>query len=210
MAQMVHTLEKTEKIREEVKASAFSNVISLSFCCLKAFPSQILVNESVLKLKRLDLSHNSIVEIPSSISMLVGLKELWLQHNPLEIFPDGVCHLPKLELIDIAHTKVSELPTELANLTKLYEVDWRSTPLADNLVKAGVETNDILKLRKYLNSLNTRKHLEMQLHEYLQGEHYIQDADKKGINNLVHMLVMVRRCVTRRSSSLRVYLSNYI
>lgn len=186
------TLEKVEKIREEVKASNFSNVLSLGFCCLKSFPAQILANESVAKLKRLDLSHNHLLEIPSSISVLVGLKELWLQHNPLETFPDGVCHLPKLELIDIAHTKIADLPTELANLTKLYQVDWRFTPLADNLVKVGVETNDILKLRKHLNNLNTRKQLEIQLHEYLQGEHYIQDADKKGIKNLVHMLVMVR------------------
>lgn len=191
MAQMINTLEKTEKIREEVKASAFSNMISLSFCCLKVFPAQILANESVLKLKRLDLSHNSLSEIPPSISILVGLKELWLQHNPLEVFPEGVCHLPKLELIDIAHTKIAELPTELAHLTKLYEMDWRFSPLADNLTKLGVDTNDILKLRKHLNNLNTRKHLELQLHEYLQGEHYIQDADKKGIKNMVHMLVMV-------------------
>jgi len=190
------TLEKTEKIREEVKASAYSNIMNLSFCCLKAFPAQILVNESVLKLKRLDLSHNSISEIPASISMLTGLKELWLQHNPLKVFPVGVQQIVKLELIDISHTLIEELPTELANLTQLYEVDWRFTPLAENLAKSGVETNDVLKLRKYLVCLDTRKQLEMQLHEYLEGEHYIQDADKKGISTLVQMLVQVRVVVS--------------
>ena len=185
------SLEKSEKLREEIKASVFSNIISASFCCLKNFPAQILANESILKLKRLDLSHNCISEIPSSISMLVGLKELWLQHNPLAKFPEGVTLLANLELIDIAHTLVAELPTELANLQNLYEMDWRHTPLSKSLTKCGVETNDILALKKHLIALNTRKQLELQLFEYLEGEHYIQDADKKGIATLIQMLVQV-------------------
>jgi len=198
IAAMSLTLEKTEKVRDEIKASVFSNMISLSFCCLRSFPDQILANESVLKLRRLDLSHNNISEIPASISILCNLKELWLQHNPLKQFPAGVQLIPKLELIDISNTLVEELPTELANLTSLYEVDWRFTPLATRLSKAGVETNDVLKLRKYFVSLNTRKQLELQLHEYLEGEHYIQDADKKGITTMIQMLVQV--CLPLTSS----------
>ena len=188
---MATNLEKSEKLREEVKASVFSNVLSASFCCLKSFPAQILVNESIVKLRRLDLSHNFISEIPSSISILTSLRELWLQHNPLAKFPDGIQSLPKLELIDIAHTLVPELPTELANLTNLYEFDWRFTPLAESLTKRGVDTNNVLALRKYLVNLDTRKQLESQLYEYLESEHYIQDADKKGISSLIAVLVEV-------------------
>ena len=190
------TLEKTEKVREEIKASAFTGILSLSFCCLHSFPAQILGNDSVLKLKRLDLSHNNISELPPSISVLTGLKELWLQHNPIKQFPLGVQFIPKLELIDISHTFIEELPTELANLTNLYEVDWRCTPLAEMLSKRGVETNNVLQLRKFLVSWNTRKQLEIQLHEYLEGEHYIQDADKKGISTLIQILVQVQTIYT--------------
>lgn len=185
------TLEKTEKIREEIKAAVHSNVISLSFCCLHTFPPQLLGNESILSLKRLDLSHNSISVIPKEISSLLNLKELWLQHNPIVTFPVGLQDMPKLEVIDISHTLIEEIPTEIANLTKLYEVDWRSTPLSANLAKCGVEVNDILKLRKHLQALDTRKQLEIQLFEYLEGEHYIQDADKKGIASLIMALVQV-------------------
>ena len=192
MSSLVLNLEKTEKIREEIKAAVFTNIISLSFCCLKAFPSHILGNESILKLKRLDLSHNHISDIPSEISTLVNLKEIWLQHNPIVNFPAGLQLMPKLEVIDISNTLIQELPSELANLTKLYELDWRSTPLVTTLNSAGVEVNDILKLKKYLKSVDTRKHLEMQLHEYLEGEHYIQDADKKGITGMIRALVQVR------------------
>jgi hypothetical protein len=186
------SLEKTDKVREEVKAAAFSHIASLSFCCLKAFPAQLLANESLLALRRLDLSHNHIAQIPDSISTLTNLKELWLQHNPLVEFPAGIPLMTKLEVIDISSTLIETIPAEMANLTKLYEVDWRSTPLAKTLLKFGIEVNDILKLRKHLLSLDTRKQLETQLFEYLEGEHYIQDADKKGIKTLILALVQVK------------------
>jgi hypothetical protein len=186
------SLEKTDKVREEVKAAAFSHIASLSFCCLKAFPAQLLANESLLTLRRLDLSHNHIAQIPDSISTLTNLKELWLQHNPLVEFPAGIPLMTKLEVIDISSTLIETIPAEMANLTKLYEVDWHSTPLAKTLLKFGIEVNDILKLRKHLLSLDTRKQLETQLFEYLEGEHYIQDADKKGIKTLILALVQVK------------------
>jgi hypothetical protein len=186
------TLEKKDKVRDEIKTSVFSNMLMLSHCCLKLFPSQLLANESILKLRRLDLSHNSIVEIPLSICLLVGLKELWLQHNPIAVFPPGVQALPKLELIDISSTNISELPTELAKLEQLYEFDWRHTPLAEHLLtKHHVETNDTLKLRKLLLNLNTRKELEHQLFEYLKDEHFIMDADVLGVKAEILALVKV-------------------
>jgi len=185
------TMEKKDKVRDEIRASVFSNMLMLSHCCLKSFPSQLLANEeSIMKLRRLDLSHNSIVAIPLSISLLVGLKELWLQHNPISVFPPGVQLLTKLELIDINSTNITELPTELAKLDKLYEFDWRHTPLADSLLKKHqVETNDVLKLRKLLLNQNTRRELEQQLFDYLLDEHFIMDADMPGIKAQILALV---------------------
>lgn len=188
---MSQLLEKKDKVREEIKAAAFSNVISLSFCCLKQFPPQLIGNESILGLRRLDLSHNAILDIPDTISTLVNLKEVWLQHNPIATFPLGLTLIPKLEVIDISHTEIAEIPTEASNLTNLFELDWRNTPLAAKLNGLGIEVNDILKLRKHLQALDTRKQLEIQLFEYLEGEHYIQDADKKGIKGLIKALVQV-------------------
>jgi Leucine-rich repeat (LRR) protein len=188
---MATTLENAEKIREEVKKSQFTCVINLSFCSIKSFPQSIMESKSLLQIKKLDLSHNCITCIPSSLSTLVGLKELWLQHNPLTALPDSLHNIANLELIDISHTLVSELTTEMANLTKLYEFDWRSTPLELNLKKYDIDTNDVLSLRKRLGSLNTRKKLEEQLTEYLSGEKYIQEADNPKIDTLISLLVEV-------------------
>mmetsp|Transcript_18836 Transcript_18836/g.31531 ORF Transcript_18836/g.31531 Transcript_18836/m.31531 type:complete len:402 (-) Transcript_18836:193-1398(-) len=185
------SLENAEKVRDEIKQSVFTNMLMMAHCCLKSFPSQLLANEeSLTRLRRLDLSHNYILEIPSSISLLVGLKELWLQHNPIDKFPDGVCALTNLELIDINSTNIAELPTELAYLDKIYEFDWRSTPLSKNLQsKHQIETNDVLSLRKLLKNQHTRKLLEAHLFEFLKDEHFIMDADMPGIKSRISFLV---------------------
>lgn len=185
-------LEKVDKIRDEIKNSASSNIIMLGHCCLHTFPLQIFGVESINKLQRLDLSHNNISEIPTSISCLISLKELWLQHNPLKYLPKEIQNLTKLELIDINSTCVSDVPTELANLEHLYEMDWRNTPLAPNLLlKHQIDENDVFGLRCLLVNLNTRKQLELQLFDYLFDEHYLMDADVVGIKSIIQLLVEV-------------------
>ena len=186
------SLEKTEKIREESKQSEYTNVIMLGHCCIKNFPIEILQLNTIQNLKRLDLSHNYIIEIPSSISVLVNLKELWLSNNPIEIFPKNIEYLTKLELIDINNTKIKTLPTEIALLEHLYEVDWRNTPLSAFLFETyEIIENDIFQLRTIFQQLHKRKVLETELFEYLYGEHFIMDADRPGIKEDIKLLVQV-------------------
>lgn len=187
------SLEKTEKVREEIKNSLFTNVMMLGHCCLKSFPEQILKQEYVVNLRRLDLSSNCIAVIPSSISVLISLRELWLSNNPIEKFPSKIDQLKKLELIDISNTKISEVPTELSLLEHLYDLDWRSTPLSTSLSKQhGVAENDIFGLRKLLTDQHTRRTLETELFDFLSGEHYLLDADRPGIKGDIKALVEVR------------------
>lgn len=191
------SLEKIEKIREESKQSEYTNVIMLGHCCIKQFPIQILQLNTIQNLKRLDLSNNYLSEIPSSISILVNLKELWLSNNPIENIPKSIEYLSKLELIDINNTKIKDLPTEISLLDHLYEVDWRNTPLSSFLLDTyQITENDIFQLRTIFQQLHTRKVLEIELFEYLYGEHFIMDADRPGIKEDIKLLVQVNNFIT--------------
>lgn len=186
-------IEKKERVRDEIKNCESSKMIMLGHAGLLAFPSQMFYySDAMLKLRRLDLSHNCITDIPSSISVLANLRELWLQSNPITEFPLALQFNIKLEVLDIRNTKISEVPFEVAKLTNLYELDWRSTPMAATLkTKYNVETNDVVALKDLLVNLNTRKTYEENLFEKLFGEHFIMDADKPGFKTAVKHLVQV-------------------
>jgi len=71
-------------------------------------------------LKRLDLSWNSIAEIPDrAFDGLVGLSELHLHENQLSTLPDDVHDMldsetiPTLQTLSIAGNKITYLPTAL-------------------------------------------------------------------------------------------------
>jgi hypothetical protein len=188
----MYEIEKTERVRDEIKYSKFSHMIMLGFAGLHSFPVQMFQLETIVTLRRLDLSNNCISKIPNSISVLVNLKEIWLASNPIEEFPLALQNLTKLEVIDIKNTKIKAIPYEIAKLTKLYELDWSKTPLEKLLFeKHNVEVNDIIALKDLLVDLHTRKQYEEQLFEKLFGEHFIMDADKPSTKGIVKDLVQV-------------------
>ena len=102
--------------------------------------------------------------------------------------------LRKLEVLDIRNTKIEELPLEFGMLENLFEVDWKNTPMATNYeINFGVQVNDIVKLKEYLITSNTRKTIEMTMYDYLLREHFVYDADKPHIRSSVRKLVTVTR-----------------
>lgn len=183
---------KEERIREEIKNAKFSQSLMLGHCYLHSIPMQIFADESLLNLRRLDLSNNSISVIPSSITILTNLRELWLQYNPVEEFIVDMHHMTKLEVIDISHTKIKDIPIEMALLENVYDWNWKNTPLSINLKeKHGIEVNDLVQFKEYLILANTRKDLELSLFEVLYGEHFVMDADKPHIRSRIKKLVKV-------------------
>jgi Leucine-rich repeat (LRR) protein len=54
----------------------------------------------LLLLQELDLSHNSLAELPGSISSLTGLTALRLNHNQLSSLPKELTALHNLALFD--------------------------------------------------------------------------------------------------------------
>jgi len=200
-------MQKDDRILDELKSSRNSQTLMLGNCWIQSlsvphnFISHVLSEdgifaESMSKLRRLDLSHNYITEIPPSISLLTNLRELWLQGNPISRLIPEMQSLKKLEVLDIRNTKIEELPLELGMLDNLFEVDWKNTPMAKNYeINYGIPVNDIVKLKEYLITSNTRKTIELTMYDFLLREHFVYDADKP------HIRSSVRKLVTKISSS---------
>lgn len=67
-------------------------------------------------LTHLNLSYNSLVEIPPSIALLFHLEELLLRENKLIRLPDEICLLPKIHMLDVSFNQLQSLPREIGNL----------------------------------------------------------------------------------------------
>jgi len=70
----------------------------------------------------LDISHNSIVEIPNEVSRMVLVRKMIISHNYLEKYPKVLNEgdFPStLTHLDISHNLLTILPPDVANLKKL-------------------------------------------------------------------------------------------
>ena len=181
-----------EKAREEVKRAKFTAILSLSFAALDKVPNQIFMNSDIFsKLRRLDLSYNSISILPIALQQLENLRELWLQSNPIIEYPKELCHFKSLEVLDLRNTLIKDLPSDISLLSKLHELDWRDTPFAKNLeADYNIQPNQLDQLMDIKMSSYTRKELDSQLLETLNGEHYKAEADKPNIKSFIKNLVI--------------------
>jgi len=205
--------KRDAKVLKEMQRCDGTQQLSLSHAYLTTIPQRLLsMEETISKIRILDLSHNSIVQLPSEISSFLNLRELWLSNNPLTSLPTSIEKLVKLETIDVRNTSLNELPPSMAKLTKLFCFDWRDTPLSSSLSAQGIETHDLKGLQELLTRVHTRKELEAQLLETLTGTHFQREADVPGIKvfiaNLVNTLsemfpdIMDFRLFVRRADTL--------
>jgi Leucine-rich repeat (LRR) protein len=198
-------IDVPKKIREEIEKCQYSGMIHLSNCRLSLFPSKILSLSSLSSsssssldfqsLRRLDLSFNYLIEIPSSISELTELREIWLQHNPIQTLPSSLSLCSKLEVIDIKGTKVSNLPSELANLKKLYELDYRETPFAQYVLERyEIQTTGLTgltNLKRVFQDQYERQCLKAAIVEKLLGDLYLKESDNPESLSIVQNMVEV-------------------
>ncbi|KAM6462517.1 leucine-rich repeat protein 1 [Liasis olivaceus] len=93
--------------------------LQASYCKLAHIDMRMLCLRS---LRKLDLSHNCIKQLPATIGDLVCLQELNLQDNQLESFSVALCNstLQKsLQSLDLSQNKIRALPAQFCYLQKL-------------------------------------------------------------------------------------------
>ncbi|XP_077639992.1 leucine-rich repeat protein 1 [Lonchura striata] len=96
--------------------------LQTSYCKLARIDSRVLC---LKKLRKLDLSHNHIKQLPATLGDLVCLQELDLHDNHLEAFSGALCSsgLQKsLQLLDLSQNQIQALPIEFCQLRGLVQL----------------------------------------------------------------------------------------
>lgn len=91
---------------------------------LLSMPTQMFL---FTKLTELNLSHNKLREIPSSIKQLVSLRRIYLSHNQLQCLPDNLHRLTQLVLVDASFNPIKTVLASIAHLTNLILLDLSHT-----------------------------------------------------------------------------------
>ena len=145
-------------------------------------------------LRKLDLSHQGLTEVPSSIAGLKNLRVLDLSYNNLTSIPDFLLELPRLKTLAVGHNAITSLPFNLAtssviNLIADYNrIDFilpstltglRVLILSYNSINVGI----VRTVLPVLHHLDIRHNPSIQIAgpDCLPGIHrYYHDTDVRG------------------------------
>ncbi len=107
-------LEKLENLK----------ILDLSECGLSQsmYGSSISGLKNLKKLQVLDLSKNTISEMPEEIGSLDTLETIILRGNPIKKYPITLDHAKFLKKLDIFDTNIEELPDSIGNHAILEEI----------------------------------------------------------------------------------------
>lgn len=107
--------------------------LSLEHCQLDCCPPAVL---QLLQLRRLDLSHNQLSDLPATLLCQPGqqnstLATLNLSHNRLKKFPPCILALVALAELYVNHNAIEYVPQEVSTLVALQTVD-----ISNNAIKS--------------------------------------------------------------------------
>ena len=78
--------------------------------------------KNMTRLITLDLSHNHMISIPSSITYIPSLAHLDISHNNLTYLSTSVKHMRSLTHLDISHNHLTTLPNFVEEMVSLKEI----------------------------------------------------------------------------------------
>lgn len=109
---------------ESITKSENGRIISLDLSSKdisKSFVDKIPpVIGKLAHLRKLSLSHNSLMSIPAEIGNLTNLKELDLGSNELSSLPATFSSLKNLEKLDVRNNSLYDFPKEVLSMKKLW------------------------------------------------------------------------------------------
>ncbi|KAI3856832.1 hypothetical protein MKX03_014150 [Papaver bracteatum] len=125
-----------------------TGVVALSGCQLKVIPDEVWGCGSSIRV--LDISRNSIHEVPAKIASLSSIQKLLLKENSIrdECFSwEGVVSLKSLTILNLNHNGLTSLPSGLGALVSLTQLHVANNKLTSLPVEIGLLTRlEILKV----------------------------------------------------------------
>lgn len=132
------------------KINSLTNLRVLIMNNCKLNDLSVLDFQKINKLKYLDLSGNSIREIPPGLTQLKSLQKLVLSGNLIQTLPETFGELDSLAVLEINNNKLISTPSSFAKLRSLRELD-----MANNNLQRFPAVSADMKLDKiYLSNNN--------------------------------------------------------
>lgn len=122
--------------------------LNISNNSIEDIPSRI---DSILNLKLLNLSNNKLSFIPKSLSKLINLEYIDLSNNNICEIPNEIEYLNKLKGIQLFNNNISILPSQIRNLKDLNYID--------------ISFNKIISIPKEISELVNLKYIDLSYNE---------------------------------------------
>lgn len=158
--------ENNISILENIQYCASLVSLECKNCKLEYLSQYLPIAE---RIELVDLSSNSIAELPKEVALWRNLCFLNLQYNLLEEVPQEIGALHKLQTLNISHNKIHTLPNEFCLMTSLLKLDLSYNLLHELPQKFGA--------LQELTTLNCRSNSLSGLPPTFHRLHEIQEID---------------------------------
>ncbi len=112
----------TDEIRQKIQQVKEQRLteLDLSHNSLTEIPAEVFELEW---LEKLNLSFNQLTSVPESITRLTNLSQLYLGDNRLTSVPESITRLTNLSVLDLSYNPLTSVPESITRLTNLSQLD---------------------------------------------------------------------------------------
>jgi Leucine-rich repeat (LRR) protein len=125
-------------------------------------------------LKQLDLSHNQIVSLHANFQKLIKLKYLRLNHNKLFTFPDAMFNLTNLKILNLSKNRIHSIPGTISCMYFLKELNLNDNAITEipEDLRFCTSLSQLMLVRNHIqvipSSLSVMKNLLIEFFDGLQ------------------------------------------
>lgn len=193
--------DPTVRIRTAFMKAKTNGFLSMVNFQLENFPKEITEFNQLdfdngkswedFDLNRIDLSHNAISEIDSSIANIQGLVQFKMIHNKLTNIPTEIFLLSSQKVIDLSYNSICNIPDKISECVLLKEINFTGNKLTKlpenlknliNLEKLFISENSLEELSNDIGMMGKLLELNASHNKISRVEFKFQDSALRVIN----------------------------